>query len=81
MEDPRYQPAMMIHDDLTFFWPKKEIEKRLEVVVKEMITVPFEWANIVPIEVEVSVGPDWINQKEIGKFANNKWNGIVQIKE
>jgi hypothetical protein len=46
-----------------------------------MINVPFEWANIVPIEVEASWGPDWINKKEIGKYANNSWNGIVQIRE
>ena len=81
LEDPRYQPAIEIHDDLTFFWPKKEVEKRLEVVIKEMITVPFEWANIVPIEVEASWGKDWINQTKIGSFANNKWNGVVEIKD
>lgn len=81
MQDPRYQPALMVHDDLTFFWPKKEVEKRLEVVVKEMINIPFAWANIVPIEVDVSMGEDWINQTKIGAYANNKWNGIIEIKE
>lgn len=79
-EDPRYQPMLMVHDDLTFCWPKDEIEKRAEVVVHNMITVPFEWANIVPIEVEMSVGEDWIHMEEVGKFANDKWNGIVEIK-
>jgi DNA polymerase-1 len=79
LEDPRYQPMLMVHDDLTFLWPKKEIEKRAEVVVKTLINVPFDWANIVPIEVEMSVGPDWIDMKEVGKFSNDKWNGIVQL--
>jgi len=80
LEDPRYQPALEVHDDLTFFWPKREVEKRLEVVVKEMVTIPFKWANVVPIEVEASWGPDWINMSKIGSFANNKWDGIVEIK-
>jgi len=78
MEDPRYQPAIMIHDDLTFFWPKKEVEKRLEIVVKEMVTTPFEWANVVPISVEVSAGPDWINQKEIGKYTTTRVAGEIK---
>lgn len=78
MEDPRYQPMLEVHDDLTFLWPKSEIEKRLEVVIQTMINVPFDWANVVPIEVEASWGDDWINMSGIGKFSNNKWNGIIQ---
>lgn len=81
MEDPRYQAMLMVHDDLTFLWPKDEIEKRAEVVVKALVNVPFEWANVVPIEVEMSVGEDWINMKEVAKFANDKWDGIVQLPE
>jgi uracil-DNA glycosylase family 4 len=81
MQDPRYQAALMIHDDLTFFWPKNELEKRAEVVVKTMINVPYEWAKVVPIEVVMSVGEDWIHQKEVGKFRNDRWNGIIEIKD
>lgn len=81
MEDPRYQAALMIHDDLTFFWPKNEIEKRAEVVIRAMVTVPFKWAQVVPIEIEMSVGSDWINQKEVGKFSSDQFDGIVKIKE
>lgn len=77
--DPRYIPMLMVHDDLTFCWPKNEIEKRAEIVIHTMITSPFEWTNIVPLEVEMSVGTDWISQKEVGKFANNNWGGIVQL--
>jgi DNA polymerase-1 len=81
MQDPRYQASIEIHDDLTFFWPKKEIEKRAETVVSMMINVPFEWAKVVPIEVEMSVGTDWLNVQEVGKFSTDKWNGIVSIPE
>jgi uracil-DNA glycosylase family 4 len=81
MEDPRYQVSIFVHDDLTFFWPKKEVEKRAEIVIETMVNCPFEWAKIVPIGVEMSVGPDWINLKEVGKFSSDAWNGIVEIKE
>ncbi len=70
---------LKVHDDLTFLWPKKRIEKRLEVVVPIMINTPFEWARIVPLEVEVSMGPDWINQKEIGKYSSDNFSGIKQL--
>jgi DNA polymerase-1 len=81
MQDPRYIPMLEIHDDLTFLWPKDEIERRSEVVIEAMINVPFEWANVVPIEVEASMGEDWLNLKEFGKFSNNKWGGVVEIKK
>lgn len=81
LEDPRYQPMLMVHDDLTFAMPKREVENRLEVIVKTMVNVSFEWANIVPIEVEVSMGPDWINMKKIGKYSNDKWDGIIEVRE
>lgn len=80
MQDPRYQPILEVHDDITFLMPKGEIEKRSEVIIKTMINVPFEWANVVPIEIEGSYGQDWINMKEFGKFANNTWGGIVELK-
>lgn len=80
LEDPRYQAMLMVHDDLTFCWPKNEIEKRAEIVVKELITLPFEWTKIVPIEVEMSVGEDWVHMEEVGKFANNSWGGLVELK-
>lgn len=81
MEDPRYQASIFVHDDLTFFWPKNEVEKRAEVVIDVMVNCPFKWAQIVPIGVEMSVGPNWIDLEEVGKFSSDKWNGIVEIKE
>ena len=80
LEDDRYQASFEVHDDISFFWPKNEIEKRAEVIVKIILDVPFEWAKIVPMEVEMSVGEDWLSMKEVGKFSSDKWNGIVEIK-
>lgn len=78
MEDSRYQPMLEVHDDLSFCWPKNEIEKRAEVVVKTMLECPFEWTRIVPIEVEMSVGDDWASTNEVAKFANNSWDGSIK---
>jgi len=77
LEDPRYQPAMEIHDDLTFLWPAKDIEKNAEIVIKTMLDTPYEWAHIVPIEVEMSVGTDWHNLKPVGAYASDTWNGTI----
>lgn len=80
MDFDRFVATLMVHDDLTFEWYDEEIEENAEVVVKTMINTPYEWAHVVPIEVEMSVGPSWGDIKEVGKFASNKWNGIVEIK-
>ena len=48
--------------------PRKKFEYVVENVVTEMLDVPFEWAKIVPITVEISVGVDWMKMEEIGKF-------------
>lgn len=80
MEDPRYQPIMEIHDDLTFLWRDEEIEENAEVVVATMLKVPFKWAQIVPIVVEMSVGQDWASTKGIenGEFSSDTWKGRVK---
>jgi uracil-DNA glycosylase family 4 len=70
MEDERYQANMEIHDDLTFIWPKNEIEKNAEVVAREMTRLTFPWMGIVPIVVEMSIGDDWSSVKEVAKFSS-----------
>jgi DNA polymerase-1 len=68
--DERLQPNMEIHDDLTFIWKKSEIDKLAPIVIKEMISVPFKWAHVVPIVIEMSVGKDWSKSVEVGKFSS-----------
>lgn len=67
------QPNMEIHDDLTFIWPKKEIDTLAPIIISEMLAVPYKWAHVVPIEIEMSVGTNWSNCKEIGKFRSDTW--------
>lgn len=75
LEQPQYQATMEIHDDLTFIWPKRKIEEYAEVVIDHLLAVPFDWAHIVPIGIEMSVGPDWEKTQEVGDFWSDKWTG------
>lgn len=70
MEMVRYQASMEVHDDLTFIWAKKDIERNSEIVAKEMTRIAFPWMGVVPIVVELSVGDDWSNMKEVAKFSS-----------
>jgi uracil-DNA glycosylase len=65
--DPKFQPNFMIHDDLTFFWRKADIEKNAETVLDHMLKIEYPWINV-PIEVEMSIGEDWYSLDEVGKF-------------
>lgn len=70
-----FQPNMEIHDDLTFVWKKKDVDKFAEIVVDTMIHVPFKWAHTVPISVEMSIGQDWGTMKEVEKYSSDAWKG------
>jgi len=65
-----YQPMMEIHDDLTFLWPKDEVDKRAEVVISEMVKPHFDWINPVPLVVEMKIGDNWFETEEVGSFEN-----------
>jgi len=73
-EELRYQANIEVHDDLTFIWKKKDIDRNAEVVSKAMTRINFPWINV-PIVVEMSVGDDWANVKEVAKFSSIElWN-------
>lgn len=76
--DDRFQANMEIHDDLTFFWPKNEIEYNAEVVIREMLHIEFNWINV-PLVVEASVGDNWCDLEAIGEFSSENWNGHVKL--
>lgn len=64
---PYLHPRMNIHDDLTFIIPEKKVDDSLEIIVPEMLKLPFDFINV-PMSVEVSIGTNWGNKEEIGKF-------------
>jgi len=73
-QDMLLQPEINVHDDLTFIRvPLKKVDFVAEAVITEMLAVPFEWAKIVPITVEMSVGTDWMNMEEVGTYSSNEW--------
>jgi DNA polymerase-1 len=72
------QASMEIHDDLTFIWYQSEIEKRAEFVIDTMLNCPFPWAKNVPIVVEMAVGEDWYELKDVGAYSSATWNGNIR---
>ena len=73
-EEDRFQASMEVHDDLTFIWDQKDIEKNAEVVASEMTRLAFPWINV-PLVVEMSIGDDWASVKEVAKFSSIQiWN-------
>lgn len=73
--DLELQPEINIHDDLTFVRvDEARVDAVAERVITEMLRVPFEWAKIVPITVEMSLGKDWASSEEIGSYSSDDWN-------
>ena len=66
-------PILNIHDDLTFRVPDTTqiIEESIETMYKHMLDIPFDWVNV-PISVEISIGYNWWEMDEVGKFYSNK---------
>jgi DNA polymerase-1 len=70
---PILQPEINIHDDLTFVRiPEKKLDDYLEQILDVMLEVPFPWVNV-PISVEVSVGTNWADLQEVGKYSSAEW--------
>jgi DNA polymerase I len=59
----RARLLLQIHDELVFEAPDEEIP-RLAVLVREAMTSALELR--VPLRVDVSTGPNWLDVKEIG---------------
>src|SRR5262249_35125587 len=79
--EDRFVPFMMIHDDVSMIWPESEIERNAEVVVDTLLRCSLEWAHIVPIAVEMSVGQSWDKMEEIssyGPLESDTWAGKLK---
>jgi uracil-DNA glycosylase family 4 len=69
LENPVYTPNLMVHDDLTFFWKRKNVERYSEVVIGEMLAIEYDWINV-PLGVEMSIGDNWADLKAEGEFES-----------
>lgn len=67
---PSLQPIMNIHDDLSFYFPDATAERDVEDVARLMLTGLFPFVDV-PMLVECSVGENWADKEEIGKFYSD----------
>lgn len=74
-----FQANMEIHDDLSFLWPAEHVEEYAIVVIDYMVNVPYKWANVVPIVVEMSVGDNWGFKDPVGDYASDTWKRSLGI--
>lgn len=66
-------PVMNIHDDLTFIIPDKAqiLEESIETIYRTMLTPPYSFVNV-PLSVSASIGANWLEMEELGKFWSHK---------
>lgn len=63
------ETIMIIHDDVTSYVPDEKLEESIDIVAREMCRVSFPFVNV-PIAVEMTVGPNWFDQVEVGTFKS-----------
>ena len=65
------QPILMVHDDLTFIWHKRDFDANADECIYEMVQKKFDWINV-PLGVEISVGRDWHTMEKVGEYVWTK---------
>lgn len=66
-------PIMNIHDDLTFDIPDSPeiLEEAITTIYRTMLTPGYDFINV-PLSVTCSVGTNWLEMDEVGKFYSHK---------
>lgn len=66
-------PIMNIHDDLTFCIPEEPsiLEPAIEHIYRTMLTPSYKFINV-PLSVSCSVGHNWLDMDDVGKFWSHK---------
>jgi len=66
-------PIMNIHDDLTFAIPDddKLLDEAIETIYRVMLNPSYDFVNV-PLSVSCSVGNNWLEMTEMGKFWSHK---------
>lgn len=77
LDEDRFIPTFEIHDDLTFVWPKKQVDRNAETVISVMLSSSYEWVHVVPMSVEMSIGTNWANVENVGEYYSDDWNGSI----
>lgn len=64
-------PRLNIHDDISLVVPEKLVEDSIQTVYRTMLSPSFPCVNV-PLSVSVSIGRNWFEMEEIGKFWSHK---------
>ena len=70
---PQLQAVLNIHDDLEFELPNETLDSDMDDIIGTMLTVPYTFAQVVPISVETKLGPNWCDFEPVGDFFSNEW--------
>lgn len=70
---PHLHPVLNVHDDLTYMVPDDDriIEDSINTIMEQMLCFDFPWINV-PMSIEVSIGSNWCELQEVGKFWSHK---------
>lgn len=73
-DEPELQPSLNVHDDLSTLMRDAGMERKIDIMVREMCLPRFDWVNV-PLVVEVSVGHRWSDLEEIAKYRSDELFG------
>ena len=62
-------PILNVHDDLTYDMEEDTMPENISLVAREMCRPRHSFVNV-PLVVEVSVGDNWADLKEIAKYTS-----------
>lgn len=70
-EDEELNPALNVHDDLTYLISEANLESKVKTIATEMCRHRFDYINV-PLVVEVKVGYQWHALEEIKVYRSNE---------
>jgi len=74
--DSGIETVMQIHDDITSYVPDDSLEPTIDSIANIMCdTSDYPWINV-PIAVEITAGPNWFDQEEIGVFKSTEYIAV-----
>jgi DNA polymerase I-like protein with 3'-5' exonuclease and polymerase domains len=71
-EQWKFQPILSIHDDLSFYLPQNSWKEDVEIISKIMLEYYYDFL-IVPLTLEVAVGPNWFECQRYKDYSNGEW--------
>lgn len=75
LSEQGYKVVLNVHDDVTSVVHDDDLDDAIVQIPELMCEVPFDWINV-PIAVEVTAGPNWFAQEEIGTFKSTDYHDV-----